>query len=169
MVYGQCEAGFGFLQLPGQAKATGAGTGTNYGDTLAYNRTNNNWAKAVAGSLKPFGFNGNTEVLTQVRDEITGIVTFTRGTTDAQTTLSVVVAGRIEKIAGAAIPAGELVMVDATDPVAKVMEWNGTDADAIVGRYVLNRTNHHRADTLPAAALNDAILIDIERAIVVGP
>jgi hypothetical protein len=169
MAYGQCEPGFGFRQLSGQPKQGAGGTGTNYGDTLAYVRANDRWEKAVAGSIKPFGFNGNTKLLTQTLDVLTGVTTTTRGSADADTTLSVVVAGRIEKIAGAAIPPGELVMVDSTAPVTKVMAWNGTDADAVVGRYIRNITQHHNYDTLPAAALDDAIIIDIEPAMTAGP
>ena len=162
MAYGQCEPGFGFRQLSGQPKQNAATTGSNYGDTLAYVRANDRWEKAVAASVKPFGFNGNTKLLTQTTDNLTGVVTYTRGSADADTTLSVVVKGRIEKIAGAAIPPGELVMVDGTAPVTKVMVWDGVARTAVVGRYVRNITQHHNYDTLPAAALNDAIIIDIE-------
>jgi hypothetical protein len=169
MTYGQCEPTFGFKQLSGVPKPTGAGTGSSTGDTLAYDRATDQWKKAVAGSLKPFGFNGNTRELTHTIDVTTGVHTVTKGAADADATLSVVVAGRIEKIAGAAIPAGELVMVDSTAPVTKVMAWNGTDADAVVGRYVRNITQHHNYDTLPAAALDDKILIDIESAMTTGP
>ncbi len=169
MAYGQTEPQFGFKQLSGQAKATGAGTGSSYGDTLYYDRATDNWKKAIAGAVKPFGFNGMTKMLTQTLDMISGQTTYTRGSADADTTLSVVVACRIEKIAGGAIPPGELVMVDATAPVTKVMAWNGTEADAVVGRYVRNITQHHNYDTLPAAALNDAILIDVEDQMAVGP
>ncbi len=136
MAYGQTEPQFGFKQLSGQAKATGAGTGSSYGDTLYYDRATDNWKKAIAGAVKPFGFNGMTKMLTQTLDMISGQTTYTRG---------------------------------ATAPVTKVMAWNGTEADAVVGRYVRNITQHHNYDTLPAAALNDAILIDVEDQMAVGP
>lgn len=163
MTYGQCEPGFGFKQLSGVPKNTGAGTGTAYGDTLAYVRASDNWQKAVAASVKPFGFNGNTKILTQSLDVLTGITTSTRGSADADTNLSVVVRGRIEKIAGGVIPPGELVTVDATSPVTKVQAFGGVQTrDQVVGRYVRNITQHHNYDTLPAAALDDKIIIDIE-------
>jgi hypothetical protein len=55
-------------------------------------------------------------------------------------------------------------MVDSTAPVTKVMAWDGVARTAVVGRYVRNITQHHNYDTLPAAALDDAIIIDIEEA-----
>lgn len=164
MAYGDCEPGFGFLKLGGQPKQNAGATGTNYGDTLAYVRANDRWEKAAAGSLKPFGFNHTNKEVSHTIDTQTGIHTVVVGTADADITMSVVVSGRIEKIAGAAIPAGEMVMVDGTAPITKVMVWDGVARTAVVGRYIRNITQHHAADTLPAAALNDAIIIDIEKA-----
>lgn len=165
MAYGQSEPGIhGFLVLSGQPKPTGAGTGTSVGDTLSYDRATDQWKKAVAGSLKPFGFNHNLIILTQVLDMMTGQTTYTRGAADADATLSVQVKGRIEKTAGGAIPPGELVMPDATAPATKVMAWDGTSRSAVIGRYIRNLTNWHNVDVTPAAALNDAVMIDIEDA-----
>jgi hypothetical protein len=164
MTYGQCEPAFGFKQLSGVPKPTGAGTGSSTGDTLAYDRATDQWKKAVAASLKPFGFNGNTRELTHIIDATTGAHTVTKGAADADATLSVIVQGRIEKIAGGAIPPGELVMVDATSPVTKVMAWDGVARTAVLGRYIRNITQHHNYDTLPAAALDNAIIIDKEEA-----
>lgn len=163
MAYGNTEPGYGFLQLAGQNKATGAGTGTAYGDLLFYDRvTGNTWKKATSGSLRPFGFNGVTTILTQSRNELTNVVTSTRGTADADTVMSVVVRGRIETIAEGVIPPGAYVMPGATNPL-HVKVWDGVSANAIVGRYVINVTQFHNPkDVQPSTADGDAIKIDIE-------
>jgi hypothetical protein len=159
--YELAEPGFGFKQLGAAPKPTGGTTGTAYGDALFYDSATSKWTKATSGSLRPFGFNGNTKILSQTTDNLTGVTTFTRGSADADTNLSVVVAGRIVRQAGAAITPNAFVMLDGTTPLSKVKQWDGVHVGAIVGRYVLNFTQHHDMDVaLPSAALNDIIEID---------
>lgn len=164
MPYGATEPGYGFLQIPGMPKNTGASTGGAPGDTFAFDQAANQWKRAVAAQVGPFGFVGNLEVLSETLDVLTNIYTITRGVADAATTMSVIVSGRITKKAAASIVAGDLVKVDATSPLTSVMKWvRGTDAvGLIVGRYVINETQYHRADAVaPTTALNDLIKIDI--------
>lgn len=162
MAYGNTEPGYGFLQLAGQNKATGAGTGTAYGDLHFYDTTTNNWKKATSGALRPFGFNGVTTILTQTRNELTNVVTSTRGTADADTVMSVIVRGRVETISEGVIQPGRYVMPGSTNPL-HVKQWDGVSANAIVGRYVINVTQFHNPkDVQPASADGDAIKIDIE-------
>jgi len=162
MARGNVEPGYGFQQLFGQNKATGGGTGMAYGDLLVYDRATDNWKKAVAGSVKPFGFCGITTILTQSTNNLTGVVTSTRGTADADTQLSVIVQGRIETVAEGVIPGGELVMPGSTNPL-NVKAWDGVSRTAVVGRYVINVTQHHDVnDPVPATADGNRIKIDIE-------
>ena len=107
---------------------------------------------AVAGSLKPFGVCGNTELITQVEDKITGVTTTTRGSPDSATSISVIVSGIVKRAADGVIPAGELVMLSATAPLTEVKVWDGTAATAVFGRYISNITQHHAADAVPAAS-----------------
>lgn len=162
--YGATEAGYGFMQVPGCPKATTAGQGTQYGDTLYYDRATDNWKKCTATAKKPFGFNGINKVISQTLNVLTNTTTYTRGTLDADTTLSVVIRGRITKFAEASIPPGEYVMPSATadHEHTHVQAWDGVAADAIIGRYVINLTNHHDADVAPRTTqANDEIKIDI--------
>lgn len=160
--YSLAEPGFGFKQLGAQPKATTGGSGMLYGDLLSYDNTNKRWNKAVAGSVGRFGFCGNTTILAQSTNNITGVVTYTRGTADTDTTCSVVVSGRILRIAEGAIGAGSAVQPAAVSPLDKVIVYAGTDNDAVVGTYVLNITQHHDMDApLPAAADGDIIVIDV--------
>lgn len=151
----------GFRQIPGLPKQSGGGTGIAYGDAVTYNRANDRWEKCVAGSVKPFGVCGNTDILTQVKDEITGVVTTTRGVSDSATSLSVIVSGIVKRAADGVIPAGELVMLSATAPLTEVKVWDGVAANAVFGRYIVNITQHHAADAVPAAADNDLIKVEI--------
>src|SRR6476659_7236896 len=160
--YSLAEPGFGFKQLGAQPKATTGGSGQLYGDLLIWNKGSSRWDKAAAGSVGRFGFCGNTTILAQSTNNITGVVTYTRGTADTDTTCSVVVSGRIYRVAEGAIGAGSAVMSSGTAPLDKVKVWNGTDNDAPVGTYVLNVTQHHDMDApLPAAADGDIIMIDV--------
>lgn len=164
MPYGSTEPGYDFLQIPGMPKNTGASTGGAPGDTFAFDQANNQWKRAVAGQAGPFGFVGNLEVLSETLDVLTNTYTITRGVSDAASTMSVVVAGRIAKKAAAGIVAGDLVKVDATSPLTHVMKWvTGTDAaNLVVGRYVINETQFHNANVAaPTTNLNDIIKIDI--------
>lgn len=163
MPYGSVEAGFGMLQIPGQVKATGAGTGTSTGDTLYYDTAAHSWKKAIAAAKRPFGFNAELVVLTQSLNVLTNETTYTRGTTDDQTTMSVLVSGRITKYAEAGIKAGDLVMISSTGghEHTHVMLWNGTDAKAILGRYVINVTQFHNANVkAPDTVADDLVKID---------
>jgi hypothetical protein len=150
----------GFSQLPGQKKKTGAGEGMAYGDLITYVRANDQWEKAIAASVRPFGFCGNTDILTQSQDMLTGTVTYTRGTTDSDTHVSVIVAGLVKRIASGAIPPGEYVMPDATSPLTKVMAWNSTSGGTIVGRYIRNITQADN-NQLAASVANDEILVEL--------
>lgn len=162
MTYGNTEPGYGFLQLAGQNKPTGAGTGSAYGDLLFYDTATNTWKKSTGTPLRPFGFNGTTTILSQSRNELTNVVTSSRGSADGDTVLSVVVRGRIEQIAEGVIQPGRFVMPGTVNPL-HVKQWDGVSANAIVGRYVINSTQFHNPkDVLPAAADGDAIKIDIE-------
>ena len=152
----------GFVQLSGQKKTNAAFA---YGDLLAYVRANDQWEAAGAASVRPFGFCGNTEILTQSTNNLTGVVTTTRGAAAADTHCSVIVAGHIKRVADGAIPPGEYVMPSSTAPLTEVAAWNGTSGQAIVGRYVRNITQHTAAADgsllLPAAADNDIIIIEV--------
>lgn len=162
--YSLAEPGFGFKQLGAQPKATTGGSGMLYGDLLVYDNTNKRWNKALGtvADVGRMGFCGNTTILAQSTNNITGVVTYTRGTADTDTTCSVVVSGRIYRVAEGAIGAGSAVMSSGTAPLDKVKVWNGTDNDAPVGTYVLNVTQHHDMDApLPAAADGDIIMIDV--------
>ena len=150
----------GFNQLPGQKKKTGAGEGMAYGDLICYVRANDQWEKAAANSVRPFGFCGNTEVLTQSTNNLTGAVTYTKGTTDSQTHCSVIVAGLIRRVSEGVIPPGEFVMPAATTPLSKVIAWTGTLGTAVVGRYVRNITQHDN-NALAASADGDEIIIEM--------
>lgn len=164
MPYGATEAGYGFLQIPGMPKNTGASTGGAPGDTFAFDQAANQWKRAVAAQAGPFGFVGNLDVLSETLDVLTNTYTITRGVSDTATTMSVIVSGRIAKKAAAGIVAGDLVKVDATAPLTSVMKWvTGTDAaNLVVGRYVINETQFHNANVAaPTTALNDIIKIDI--------
>jgi len=145
-----------FKQLAGQKKNN---AGMAYGDLLAYVRANDNWEPAAAASVRPFGFCGNTEILTQTTNNITGVVTTTRGAAASDTHCSVIVRGFIKRAADGVIPAGEYVMPSSTAPLTEVAAWNGTSVNAIVGRYVRNITQHDQM-ALPAAADNDLIIIE---------
>lgn len=166
MPYGATEPGYGFLQLAGQTKLAGASTGGSPGDTYTFDQANNRWIRAVAGAAGPFGFVGDLAVVSETLDVLTNTYTIVRGTTDAATSMSVIVSGRIAKKAAAGIAAGDLVKVDATAPLTSVMKWvSGTDnANLVVGRYVINETQYHRADVpAPTTNLNDIIKIDIRQ------
>lgn len=146
----------GFIQLSGQKKSA---VGMAYGDALAYVRANDNWEPAVAASTRPFGFCGNTDELTKSTNNITGVVTATRGAAASDTHCSVIVKGFIKRAADGAIPAGEYVMLSATAPLTEVKAWDGVSGMAVVGRYVRNITQHDNI-ALPAAADNDLIIIE---------
>lgn len=148
----------GFEQLAGQKKSA---AGMAYGDLIAFDRTADNWIPAVAGSLRPFGFCGTTDLLTQTTNNITGVVTTTRGAAASDTHCSVITKGFIKRAADGAIPPGEYVMPSATAPLTEVMVWNGTSVNAIVGRYVRNITQHDNM-ALPAAVDNDLIIVDFK-------
>ena len=165
--YSLAEPGFGFKQLGSQPKATTGGTGQAYGDLLIWNIASARWDKGAAASVGRFGFCGNTTILTQSLNVKTGVTTFTRGTADADNTCSVVVSGRILRVAEGAIPPGAAVMPGATTPLDKVKVYSGADNDAAIGTYVLNITQHHDMDApLPSAADGDIIVIDvIEKAV----
>lgn len=165
--YSLAEPGFGFKQLGAQPKATTGGTGQLYGDLLVWNKANSRWDKAAAGSLGRFGLCGNTTILSQSTNNITGVVTYTRGTADADTTCSVAVAGRFIRVADGVIPPGQAVMPGATFPLDKVKVYAGADNDVAIGTYVLNITQHHDMDApLPSTVDGDIIVIDvIEKAV----
>lgn len=148
----------GFTQLAGQKKNN---AGMAYGDLLTYVRANDNWEPAGAASVRPFGFCGNTDLLTQTTNNITGVVTSTRGAAASDTHCSVIVKGFIKRAADGAIPPGEYVMPSATAPLTEVQAWNGTLGTAVIGRYVRNITQHDQM-ALPAAADNDLIIIDCQ-------
>ena len=145
-----------FKQLAGQKKSAAA---MAYGDLIQFDRTADNWIPAVAGSVRPLGFCGNTEILTQTTNNITGVVTTTRGAAASDTHCSVIVRGFIKRAADGAIPPGEYVMPSTTAPLTEVAVWNGTSVNNIVGRYVRNITQHDQM-ALPAAADNDLIIIE---------
>lgn len=160
--YSLAEPGFGFKQLGAQPKATGGGTGALYGDLLVYDDTNKRWNKATSTSVGRFGFVGNTKILTQTTDNLSGVVTYTRGVADADTTVSVIVSGRILRVADGTIGPGSSVMPTTNSPLDKVKVYSGADNDAVIGTYVLNITQHHDMDApLPSAATNDIIVIDV--------
>lgn len=146
----------GFVQLSGQKKNNAA---MAYGDMLAYVRANDNWEPAAAGSVRPFGVCGNTDILTQSLNIITGVTTYTKGAAASDTHCSVIVKGFIKRAADGAIPPGEYVMLSSTAPLTEVAAWNGTSGMAVVGRYVRNITQHDQI-ALPAAADNDIIIIE---------
>lgn len=147
-----------FMQLAGQKKSA---AGMAYGDMLTYNRTNDNWEPAAAASVRPFGVCGNTDILTQTTNNVTGVVTTTRGAAASDTHCSVIVRGFIKRAADGAIPPGEYVMLSATAPLTEVAAWNGTLGTAVVGRYVRNITQHDNI-ALPAAVDNDLIIIEFD-------
>jgi hypothetical protein len=155
----------GGAQIPGLPKATGATTGMNYGDAIFYDRATDKWKKATSASLQPIGFCGNTDVTseTYVTDNVAGTVTktFVRGTTDADASVSVIVSGIVKRVSEGVIPAGELVMLSGTNPLTHVKAWDGTSIKAVVGRYVVNITNHHPANAVPASANADEIKIEV--------
>jgi len=160
--YSLAEPGFSFKQLGAQPKATAGGTGQLYGDLLIWNKASARWDKAAAGSVGRFGFCGNTTILSQSTNNITGVVTYTRGTADTDTTCSVIVAGRILRVAEGVITPGNAVMPGAAAPLDKVKIYAGTDNDAVVGTYVLNITQHHDMDApLPSTVDGDIIVIDV--------
>lgn len=145
-----------FKQISGQKKSA---AGMAYGDLLSYNRTNDNWEPAGAASIRPFAFCGNLEILTQTTNNLTGVVTSTRGSAASDTHTPVIVRGFIKRAADGAIPPGEYVMPSATAPLTEVMAWNGTSVNAIVGRYVRNITQHDNI-ACPAAVDNDLIIVE---------
>ena len=147
-----------FMQLSGQKKSAVA---MAYGDMLAYVRANDNWEPAGAASVRPFGLCGNTDELTKTTNNITGVVTATRGAAASDTHCSVIVRGFIKRAADGAIPSGEYVMLSSTAPLTEVTAWNGTLGTAVVGRYVRNITQHDNI-ALPAAADNDIIIIEFD-------
>lgn len=160
MAYGNSEAGFGFKQIWSAPKASGGGTGMAYGDLVWYDTATNNWKKGTSAALRPFGFCGETKILTQVLDVITNITTSTRGAADAETEMSVVVGGRQETIAEGVIRPHRMVMPGATNPL-HVKEWDGVSRNAIVGQYVINVTQFHNPKAvLPSTADLDRIKID---------
>lgn len=148
-----------FMQLAGQKKSA---VGMLYGDMLAYVRANDNWEPAAAASVRPFGLCGNTDMLTQTTNNITGVITTTRGAAASDTHCSVIVRGFIKRAADGAIPPGEYVMLSATAPLTEVAAWNGTLGTAVVGRYVRNITQHDNI-ALPAAVDNDIIIIEFDQ------
>jgi len=145
-----------FKQLAGQKKNNAA---MAYGDLLAYVRANDNWEPAAGASVRPYGLCGNTEILTQTTNNITGVVTSTRGAAASDTHCSVIVRGFVKRAADGAIPPGEYVMPSTTAPLTEVAAWNGTSVNNIVGRYVRNITQWDNI-ALPAAADNDLIIIE---------
>jgi hypothetical protein len=162
--YSLAEPGFGFKQLGAQPKATSGGSGQLYGDLLVWDNTNHRWNKvAGAGAVGRFGFCGNTSIISQSTNNLTGVVTYTRGTADADTTCSVVVSGRILRVSDGVINPGNGVITTATNPLDKVKDYGASaDFDLIVGTYVLNITQHHDMDApLPASADGDIIVIDV--------
>ena len=146
----------GFTQLSGQKKSAVA---MAYGDLLTYIRANDNWEPAGAASVRPFGFCGNTDILTQSTNNQTGVVTTTRGAAAADTHCSVIVKGYIKRASDGVIPAGEYVMPSTTASLTEVVAWNGTLGTNVVGRYVSNITQHDNI-ACPASADNDLIIID---------
>lgn len=160
--YSLYEAGFGFKQLDPQNKATSGGSGTLFGDLLVWDGTNNRWNAAASGSKGRFGFNGNTRILAQTLNVLTGATTFTRGSADADVSLPVIVSGRIVRVSDGVITPGHQVMPGATSPLDKVKVYDGVDPTSIVGTYVANITQHHDIDVaLPSSANNDIIVIDV--------
>jgi hypothetical protein len=147
-----------FMQLAGQKKSAVA---MAYGDMLAYVRANDNWEPAGAASVRPFGLCGNTDILTQSTNNLTGVVTTTRGAAAADTHCSVIVRGFIKRASDGVIPPGEYVMLSATAPLTEVAAWNGTLGTAVVGRYVRNITQHDNI-ALAASADNDIIIIEFD-------
>lgn len=147
-----------FMQLAGQKKSA---VGMLYGDMLTYNRANDNWEPAAAASVRPFGLCGNTDMLTQTTNNITGVITTTRGAAASDTHCSVIVRGFIKRAADGVIPSGEYVMLSATAPLTEVQAWNGTLGTAVVGRYVRNITQHDNI-ALAATADNDIIIIEFD-------
>ena len=145
-----------FKQLAGQKKSNAA---MAYGDLIQYDRAADNWIPGVAGSVRPLGICGNTDLLTQTTNNITGVVTSTRGAAASDTHCSVIVRGFIKRAADGAIPPGEYVMPSTTAPLTEVAAWNGTSVNNIVGRYVRNITQWDNI-ALPAAADNDLIIIE---------
>ena len=149
-----------FKQLAGQKKSAVA---MAYKDLLSFNRTNDNWEPAAAGSLRPFGFCGNTDILSETltTNFQTGVVTkaYVRGAAASDTHCSVITRGFVTRAADGAIPGGEYVMPSATAPLTEVQVWNGTSVNAIIGRYVRNITQHDNV-AVPAAADNDIIQIE---------
>jgi hypothetical protein len=155
----------GFRQIAGLPKATGGATSLAYGDAVAYDRATDNWKRATSAAVRPFGFCGNTDILTEIltTDNSAGTTTkaYTRGVTDTDAFISVIVSGVIKRAADGVIPAGEYVMLSATAPLTEVKAWDGVSGQAIVGRYISNITQHHAANAVPAAADNDLIKIEI--------
>ena len=147
-----------FMQLAGQKKSA---VGMLYGDMLAYVRANDNWEPAGAASVRPFGVCGTTDLLTQTTNNITGVITTTRGAAASDTHCSVIVRGFIKRAADGVIPPGEYVMLSATAPLTEVAAWNGTLGTAVVGRYVRNITQHDNI-ALAASADNDIIIIEFD-------
>jgi hypothetical protein len=147
----------GFKQLAGQKKS---GAAMAYGDLICWVKANDQWEPAVTASVKPFGFCGNNEILTQTTNNITGVVTTTKGAAASDTHTPVIVAGFIRRVAEGAIPAGEFVMPAAANQATDVQAWNGTTGSNVIGRYVRNITQHDNI-ACPAAADNDIIIIEV--------
>ena len=152
----------GFKQLAGQKKS---GSAMAYGDLVCWVKANDQWELAVTASVKPFGFCGNTDILTQTTNNLTGVTTTTRGAAASDTHCSVIVAGHIKRVAEGVIPAGEFVMPSAAAQQTEVQAWNGTTGSNVIGRYVRNITQHTATTDgvllLPAAADNDIIIIEV--------
>lgn len=148
----------GTKQLSGQKKS---GAAMNFGDLICWVKAADQWEPAGNLSVKPFGFCGNNEIISQTTNNITGVVTTTRGAAASDTHTPVIVAGFIRRVAENAIPAGEFVMPPAANFATDVQAWNGTTGSNVIGRYVKNITQHHNVDTLPAAADNDIIIIEV--------
>jgi hypothetical protein len=121
----------------------------------------NLWKNATADTVKPFGICGVSDILTQVRDELSNEVESTRGVSDYADGLSVVVEGRLEKLADGVIAPMAFVMPSATNPKTHVQEWDGVNGNQLMGMYTINITQYHGADKrLPPSADNDRIKID---------
>jgi hypothetical protein len=104
------------------------------------------------------------DILAESRDiQNNNTYTATRGVTDASTTLSIMVSGTITKKAAASIVGGDLVKVDATNPLTHGAKWlTSRAANLLLGRYVTNETQFHDANNLaPTTNTNDLIKIDI--------
>lgn len=161
----------GFRQLAGQKKKNTEAF--PYGALVCYVRANDQWELAQAASVRPFGYCGDTTLISETvaTNHLTGVVTktYVKGAVDTATHTSIIVEGLIRTTAGGAIPPGEYVMPDATDPTTEVIAWNSTSGMAIIGRYVRNITQHTVTTDgmllLPAAADNDIIIIELSHSV----